>query len=209
MDFKKIVPNLTLLAVVILAISGVYIAWNSIQAIFINKGIEIGHEQYQGKINDKDIEIMNQSKVIGLLEKDIIKTRDDHRKAIADIMTDHETDKKNLKSKSAKELREKNAKIEEVLTEKEKDELMIGMNEITILILRGRAERILKDWERSDIKLNAAFQKQFDLQEEKFQVCNNYTKKLEKKLIKRNGLLYFLGEAGKMGAAFYIGTKVK
>jgi hypothetical protein len=209
MDFKKIVPNLTLLAVVIVAIGLLIAAWNSIQAIFINKGIEIGHNQYQWRIDSKDLEIMNQSAAISLLQMDAITTRAEHKKQLADIMAGHETDKRKLKSQTAEELRKKNAKIEEVLAEKEKDELMISMNEMTILILRGRAERILKDWERSDIKLNAAFKKQFDLQEEKFQICNNYTKKLEKKLKRRNGLLYFLGEAGKIGAAFYFGTKVK
>ena len=108
-----------------------------------------------------------------------------------------------LRSESSAELRKRQAKIEEVLTEKEKDEALLVEAKMTIDTQYADHQATLAAWALSDERKDAAHAEVVAKLDEKYQKCAQWTTVLEKRL--KKSFWGKLGEYAKYGAAFGAG----
>ena len=108
-----------------------------------------------------------------------------------------------FKSETAAELRKRQAKIEEVLTEKEKDEMAIVEAKDTIDSLANFGFLALFMWRLSDERIEVANKEAMDNLALQFVTCKQWAAKIEKKL--KPTFLDRVKEYGKYAIAFGAG----
>jgi len=119
----------------------------------------------------------------------------------------HEVAMAAFKSRSAADLRQKNAKIEEVLTEKRKDEIALDIAGERIVTLERDISDIRIAWTTYDEQMTKAHRDEIDALNAKFTACQEWSAKLEAKIKPKP--LAKLGRALLIGAAFMAGRIIK
>jgi len=119
----------------------------------------------------------------------------------------HETAMAAFKSRTAADLRQKNAKIEEVLAEKRKDEIALDIAGERIVTLEKDISDIRIAWTTYDEQMTKAHLEEIDALNAKFTACQEWSAKLEAKIKPKP--LAKLGKAALIVVAFMAGRGSK
>lgn len=166
----------------IVAVGILYLGVSFTKDLLFGKALEAARLEYKQQVADLQAKVETGKAAYLALGEKAGQERETHR-------VEHEKEIRNIntvfdifKSTSAAELKKKGAKIDEVLVEKEKDEAALFEAKETIAGLDLSNQRILANWELSDIAKDAAHKKIVDAITLKYTKCQEWSDKLDAKL---------------------------
>ena len=196
---------LFLLGVVIIYL--LFFVTGIIKDMLFNAGFAAAQEEYQMTINNLNTEIFKWKNILVLFsekkerERQELKTKTENE--INNINIVFET----FKSESAETLRKKKSTIEEILKEKEKDEITIIEAKETIRLLGELNYATNLAWKLSDEEKDKIYGEIISKIELKYSKCQEWTTKLEAKI--KPKLFSKIITGGVIVAAFVLGRGSK
>lgn len=187
---------------IFLAIGILFLGYNAAKGM-LSKISDDERAEYQAKVNAADAKAAAAIEAKRILAENAGRDREDARLR-------HEAEIRKInntfaiyKSRTAEDLRDKDATIEEVLAEKEKDEIVIDAAKKTIAFQGELFYGVMFMWKLSDENIAAEDKKEREAMAEKFNACNQWSQKLEDKL--RPSFWKTVKTAGKYALAFGAG----
>lgn len=187
---------------IFLALGILFLGYNEIKGMLSKIGDDERAEM-QAKVDAADAKAAAAIEAKRLLAEQNGKDREDARIRHEDEMRKMKHTFEVYKSRTAEDLRDKDATIEEVLAEKEKDEIVIEAAKKTIAFQSELFYGVMLMWKISDENMAAEDQRERDAMAEKFNACQAWSKRLEDKL--RPSFWKTVKTAGKYALAFGAG----
>ncbi len=187
----------------------VFLLWQGYsftRGMFIDWALNQAKKQYQAEIAKLQVSIDAGQQKYNLLAENAAREREESRLRSEREKRKAENDFAVYKSETAAELRKRKATLEQVLVEKEKDEILLVKRQESMDAKDAENEHLRNAWKLSDEQKDAAHAKIVDDLNMKYQTCAKWTTVLEKRL--KRSFWSRLGEYAKYGAAFGVGYTI-
>lgn len=191
---------------IVAGLAAIFLLWQGYsftRGMFIDWAMRQAKKQYQAEIAELEARISAGQTAYNILSENAAREREESRIRSEREKRKAENDFAIYKSETSAELRSRKATIEQVLVEKEKDEILLVKRQESMDAKDAENEHLRAAWKLSDEEKDREHAQIVANLELKYQTCAKWTTVLEKRL--KRSFWSRLGQYAKYGAAFGAG----